>query len=60
MSDEFKEFIKKADFEAFLERLKKSPDFVKENVMCYFYYNSSACRGCGKTNCKERRSKDSL
>ena len=32
------------DFDNFIEELKAAPGFVKENVMCYYYHNTSACR----------------
>lgn len=35
-------------FENFLEDLKAAPAYVKENAMCYFYHNTSACRNCPK------------
>lgn len=42
------------NFDTFIEELKAAPSFVKENVMCYFYHNSSACTKCHKENCKAR------
>ena len=36
------------DFDNFIEELKDAPGFVKENVMCYYYHNASACRDCPK------------
>ena len=41
-------------FNRFIEELKDSPGYVKENVMCYFWHNTCACRGCPKTDCKVR------
>lgn len=41
-------------FEAFLKQLKESNQFVKENVMCYFYFNTSCCSQCPKRDCEER------
>lgn len=42
------------NFDEFLESLKEAPGYVKENVMCYFYHNTSACQDCPKTDCKAR------
>lgn len=30
-------------FKQFLKELDNAPDYVKENTMCYFYHNTSAC-----------------
>lgn len=43
-----------ADFETFIEELKAAPSFVKDNVMCYFYHNTSACVKCPDMKCKAR------
>lgn len=44
----------KMNFESFLNDLKNSPSFVKENVMCYFYHNTSACQNCPNETCNKR------
>lgn len=36
------------DFDNFIKELKDAPGFVKENVMCNYYHNTSACRDCPK------------
>ena len=41
-------------FDKFLKELNDAPDYVKENVMCYYYHNTSACRLCPKEDCKAR------
>lgn len=41
-------------FEKFLQELNDAPGYVKENVMCYYYHNTSACRLCPKEDCKAR------
>lgn len=41
-------------FEKFLDLVKDAPGYVKENLMCYYYHNTSACRLCPKEDCKER------
>lgn len=46
------------NFDTFIEELKAAPSFVKENVMCYFYHNSSACTKCHKENCKAREPRE--
>ena len=39
-------------FNSFLEMLKTAPGYVKENVMCYYYYNNGVCTTCPiKTEC---------
>lgn len=43
-----------SDFENFIELLKDAPSYVKDNVMCYYYHNTSACRLCPKKDCKAR------
>ena len=43
-----------SEFDNFIELLKAAPSFVKENVMCYYYHNTSACRLCPKKGCKAR------
>ena len=43
-----------SEFNNFIEVLKAAPDYVKENVMCYYYHNISACRLCPKKDCKAR------
>lgn len=43
-----------SDFENFVELLNTAPSYVKENVMCYYYHNTSACRLCPKKDCKAR------
>lgn len=45
------------NFDEFLESLKEAPGYVKENVMCYFYHNTSACQNCQKEDCKARESR---
>lgn len=42
------------EFDNFIETIKAAPDYVKENVMCYYYHNVSACRECQKEGCKAR------
>jgi len=40
----------------FIEMLKTAPGFVKENVMCYYYYNNGLCSKCPvKTTCPSAR-----
>lgn len=29
-----------------IEAILASPDYVKENVLCYFYHNTSNCTKC--------------
>lgn len=41
-------------FEKFLDLVKDAPGYVKENLMCYYYHNTSACRLCPKEDCKAR------
>ncbi|MBR2060059.1 MAG: hypothetical protein IKB97_05855 [Bacteroidaceae bacterium] len=41
-------------FEKFLDFVKDAPGYVKENLMCYYYHNTSACSLCPKENCKAR------
>lgn len=41
-------------FEEFLDFVKDAPGYVKENLMCYYYHNTSACRLCPKEDCKAR------
>lgn len=41
-------------FKNFLQELNDAPGYVKENVMCYFWHNTSACTKCPKTDCKGR------
>lgn len=41
-------------FEKFLDFVKDAPGYVKENLMCYYYHNTSACRLCPKEDCKAR------
>lgn len=41
-------------FEKFLDFVKDAPGYVKENLMCYYYHNTSACRLCPKDDCKAR------
>ena len=41
-------------FEKFLDLVKDAPGYVKENLMCYYYHNTSACRLCPKEVCKAR------
>jgi hypothetical protein len=36
------------EFDDFIEELMKAPGYAKENTMCYFYHNISACRKCPK------------
>ena len=43
-----------SEFDNFVELLKAAPGYVKENVMCYYYHNTSACRLCPKKDCKAR------
>jgi len=33
-------------FEAFMTMMKTAPGYVKENVMCYYYYNNGVCSKC--------------
>ena len=50
MNDElFKQFLKEL-----LKELDEAPDYVKENTMCYFWHNTSACTKCPKKDCKAR------
>ena len=42
------------EFDNFIELLKAAPSYVKDNVMCYYYHNTSACRLCPKKDCKAR------
>ena len=46
--------MSKPNFDIFLEELKAAPQFVKDNVMCYFYHNTSACDKCPDMECKAR------
>lgn len=46
------------NFDTFIEELKAAPSFVKENVMCYFYHNTSACDKCPKEDCKGREPRE--
>ena len=41
-------------FEQFLQELNDAPGYVKENLMCFYYHNTSACRLCPKEDCKAR------
>ena len=41
-------------FEKFLDLVKDAPGYVKENLMCYYYHNTSACSLCPKKDCKAR------
>lgn len=41
-------------FEKFLDLVKDAPGYVKENLMCYYYHNTSACSLCPKEDCKAR------
>ncbi len=41
-------------FEKFIDFVKDAPGYVKENLMCYYYHNTSACRLCPKEDCKAR------
>ena len=41
-------------FENFLDFVKDAPGYVKENLMCYYYHNTSACSLCPKEDCKAR------
>lgn len=41
-------------FEKFLDLIKDAPGYVKENLMCYYYHNTSACSLCPKEDCKAR------
>ena len=41
-------------FKQFLKELDEAPDYVKENTMCYFWHNTSACNKCPKKVCKAR------
>ena len=47
-SEILREELQMIDFDYFIEELKAAPGFVKENVMCYYYHNTSACRDCPK------------
>lgn len=46
------------NFDTFIEELKAAPSFVKDNVMCYFYHNTSACDKCPKQNCNGREPRE--
>ena len=35
-------------FEKFLDFVKDAPGYVKENLMCYYYHNTSACSHINK------------
>ena len=41
-------------FKKFLDFVKDAPGYVKENLMCYYYHNTSACSLCPKEDCKAR------
>ena len=43
-----------SEFDSFIELLKITPSYVKENLMCYYYHNTSACSLCPKKGCKAR------
>lgn len=49
------EYEYKSGFSEFLEELGAAPNFVKENVMCYYYHNTSACSNCPKESTCELR-----
>ena len=36
------------DYDKLIEDIKASPEYVKENVACYFYHNTQACQRCPK------------
>lgn len=36
------------DFDQLMADIKNSPDYVKENLACYFYHNTHACNYCTK------------
>lgn len=36
------------DYDKLIEDIKKAPNYVKENVACYFYHNTQACQRCPK------------
>lgn len=38
------------DYDKLIEDIKAAPDYVKENVACYFYHNTQACRRCPKVS----------
>ena len=44
-------------FENFLDFVKDAPGYVKENLMCYYYHNTSACSLCPKEDCKARETR---
>ena len=33
-----------------LAKMLNSPDYVQDNLMCYFYHNTTACQECPKRN----------
>lgn len=45
-------------FKQFLKELDEAPDYVKENTMCYFWHNTSACTQCTKKDCKAREPRE--
>lgn len=45
-------------FKKFLKDLDEAPDYVKENTMCYFWHNTSACTKCPKKDCKAREPRE--
>lgn len=43
------------NFIKLLDSLRTAPQYQKENVLCYFYYNTSNCQDCPyKENCKQK------
>lgn len=38
------------NYDELIEDIKAAPNYVKENVACYFYHNTQACRRCPKLN----------
>lgn len=43
------------DYDKLIEDIKAAPSYVKENVACYFYHNTQACRTCPKVDECPRR-----
>lgn len=38
------------DIERLIAEIRAAPSYVKENVACYFYHNTQACRRCPKVD----------
>lgn len=44
-----------SELKEFIKILEDGPQYVRENVMCYYYYNNSNCTKCPKADfCKLR------